>query len=331
MSPLLLLIFCALSIPGVIGDCYDDPANNNKTYGNCDTCYQTLANALINTGDNKYQLGKSFFPDKQPQPIEVRVKYVAVPESDSYGDIEENVTTIWYWLAGEFYIFQPLELFLYRSLYFSPPSWRKENVTLYLPETCLANSSREFNNEFLHFLTQRLKVYAATQTVQIEVDDSDIGASVNGDHRKTYSARPLEANFHHGIIPAVYAVPFGVCAIVILFLLLLFGVCICLVVRNREDDKPSDFFRMKLKKYAFKVSDSVKLQANLVATTTLCFFTNCYVFSMFVKSLVVEVSGNLPSYYEKRDDFHGMNIFMCVFFAICIIVCWIWFLCMVYF
>ena len=157
------------SFPTIAGDCYDSPLNN-KSYDNCATCYQTLANALINTGDNKYRLGRSFSPDNAVTPVEVRVEYV--PESQCNTEIfceadetphtepctpdEEdqprNGTTRWYWLAEEFYAFQPLNLLEIRSLFFSPPSWRKECVVLCLPDECLLNISADF----FQYLTQRV-------------------------------------------------------------------------------------------------------------------------------------------------------------------------------
>ena len=141
----------------VAGDCYDDPPNN-KSYDNCYRCYQTLANALINTGDNKYQLGRRFFPDDQAAPIEVQVKYELDDQSisaffgnDSFG----KDSVLWYWLAGEFYIFQPLQLFLYRSLFFSPPPWRSQKVTLQLPYNCLMS---DVPDEYFEYLTQRVSI-----------------------------------------------------------------------------------------------------------------------------------------------------------------------------
>ena len=73
----VLLVF--ISIPAVAGDCYDDPPNN-KSYNNCATCYQTLANALINTGDNKYRLSSGFFPDT---PVQVRVEYIPMSKCET--------------------------------------------------------------------------------------------------------------------------------------------------------------------------------------------------------------------------------------------------------
>ena len=37
--------------------------------------YQTFANALVNTGDNKYKLSKLFFPIDDIPPIQVEITY----------------------------------------------------------------------------------------------------------------------------------------------------------------------------------------------------------------------------------------------------------------
>ena len=154
VTVLCSLVCLCLWFSAVAGDCYDDPQGNNKSYDNCDTCYQTLVNALINTGDNKYQLSRRFFPDDQAAPIEVRVEYSPVSQSDSQSinNFAGNGSIIWYWLAGEFYEYQPLKLFLYRSLFFSPPPWRSQKVTLNIPENCLSVAPADF----LTYLTQRV-------------------------------------------------------------------------------------------------------------------------------------------------------------------------------
>ena len=161
MRPLLALVlilqFC-ISIPAVAGDCFDKPSNN-KSYDNCATCYQTLSNALLDTEDNKYHLSKAFFPDNAVQPVEVRAVYVLDTQCnttnycDSEQDPNDTTTSTWYWVTGEFYVYQPLQIFAYRSLFFSPPSWRQECVVLCLPEQCLSRMSQE---NFFKFLTQRV-------------------------------------------------------------------------------------------------------------------------------------------------------------------------------
>ena len=109
---LVLMLQFSIIFPAVAGDCYDDPPNN-KSYDNCATCYQTLANALLNGGDNKYQLGRAFFPDDTVPPIEVRVVYTPASQCntsnysncDSEQGPDDSTTSTWYWLVGEVYVF----------------------------------------------------------------------------------------------------------------------------------------------------------------------------------------------------------------------------------
>ena len=126
-----------LNLPTVVGDCFDNK-ENDKSYDNCATCFQTLANALINTGDNKYQLSNAFFPTTEVSPAQVTVTYVSL-NNDSNTTIEEK----WYWLNGGFYVYQPLRIFFYRSLLFSPPEWRKKSLILYLPGSCFDPTSND--------------------------------------------------------------------------------------------------------------------------------------------------------------------------------------------
>ena len=158
---LVLMLQFSIIFPPAAGDCYDDPPNN-KSYDNCATCYQTLANALMNTADNKYNLSKAFFPHDAVPPVEVRVVYKSTSQCNktNYCDKEQgpddNTTSIWYWLVGEIYTFVPMEIFVTRSLFFSPPAWRQECVVLCLPDECLSNmSSVTFEDTFM-FLTQRV-------------------------------------------------------------------------------------------------------------------------------------------------------------------------------
>ena len=155
MHPVLslaLVLVLQLCFPAVIGDCYDDELDNNKSYNNCATCYQTLANALINTGDNKYRLSETFFPIASVQPVQVKVGYVNRASNQTIRE--------WYWLVGGFYLIQPLELFLYRSLFFSSPKWRQGGVILVLPEQCFDTYDDLRAERHFRVLTQRVRSYS---------------------------------------------------------------------------------------------------------------------------------------------------------------------------
>ena len=142
-----VLQFC-ISFRAAAADCYDDPMNNNRSYDNCDTCYQTLVNALINTGDNKYQLSVAFFPTNTFAPVEVEVIYMAIGDS--------NMTESWCWLNQGYHIIQPVGPFVYHSLFFLRPQWGSVSTTLELPDSCFSNTTKS-KNMFQH-LTQRVSI-----------------------------------------------------------------------------------------------------------------------------------------------------------------------------
>ena len=138
-SPVLLVISLAIllvaNFPAVVGDCYSD---NN--YSNCATCYQTFANAIVNTEDNKYRLSRAFFPTRNAASVQVKVTYKR--------NLNTTDAIIYFWVTGGFYLIQPLEVFLYRSLFFSSPSYRHESVTVFLPDDCFGTESNDTVTEF---------------------------------------------------------------------------------------------------------------------------------------------------------------------------------------
>ena len=151
MLALLSVILLTVSLPLVVCDCY-----NTDDYTNCATCYQTFANALVNTGDNKYRLSRAFFPIENAASVQVKVTYSSTSN--------ETDPVTYFWIMGGFYVIQPLEVFLYRSLFFSPPTYRKESVTVVLPNECfngLAESNGTVSKElqdFFEYATQRVSI-----------------------------------------------------------------------------------------------------------------------------------------------------------------------------
>ena len=111
----------------------------------CRDNYKNLAETLINTSNNKYQLSIAFFPTQRAPPTLVKVIYV-------FDDI--NMTNeVWLWSLGAFYFFQPLEVFQFTSLLFgNPAEFRSGNVTLKLPADC-ANAQAPI----METLTQRVR------------------------------------------------------------------------------------------------------------------------------------------------------------------------------
>ena len=174
MLVLILILQLCIRFPAVAGDCYNETADRRKRYTNCETCYQTLANALIDTADNKYQLGEMFFPKDDVTPAQVEVIYMPSSESERNlncemlenttrlnNNIEHHIEFTWYWLTGEIYVYQPVALFQYRSLFFTPLRIRHKCLILYLPSSCL-NSRGQYYDEYLTQRARRSLIRVAT-------------------------------------------------------------------------------------------------------------------------------------------------------------------------
>ena len=152
-----------------------------------------------------------------------------------------------------------------------------------------------------------------TQTVEIEVDESYVGAAVNGDGPKPLSSRRLEANIGHGVILTVYVVPFimGLFGLVCLVLLL----CILKGNHNRyglleeRNFTLMENLRLLLQKFEKKVKQDIRLKSNLVATALICFYFNIFVFIMDMISTVIESNGDLPPYFKRKEYLFWVFIF----------------------
>jgi len=114
----------------VTADC-----SNEGSARSCDQCFQTLSSFLVNTSDNKYHLRNTFFPPDTTPPTFVTVTY-------QYDNMSIPNTT-WYWSAGLFYFYQPIQVFRFTSLLFGPVNWLKSEVTITLPAEC-ENASQGF-------------------------------------------------------------------------------------------------------------------------------------------------------------------------------------------
>ena len=123
----------------------------------CRNNYEKLANTLINTSDNKYQLSLAFFPTERAPPTFVKVIYVYdknITNETSIANETFNITNeTWFWSEGAFYFFQPLQVYQFTSLLFgNPAEFRSGTVTLTLPADC-ANAQVSI----METLTQRVR------------------------------------------------------------------------------------------------------------------------------------------------------------------------------
>lgn len=100
-----------------------DPADSA-----CTSSFHLLEADLLSHPQNRFRLTTVFFPPRNANPVIVRVTY-------KYKD--SNVTDVWFWSESEFYLIQPLEIFLYTSLFFANQPYRSSLITLELSTDCL--------------------------------------------------------------------------------------------------------------------------------------------------------------------------------------------------
>ena len=148
----------------VAADCYEEGKS-------CDQCYQTLANYLVNTGDNKYYLRKVFYPLERAAPVFVTVTYHYIytdinnTSNTTVWNFHTNITkisntSIWYWSAGASFFLQPVQVFHFTSLLFGYPYERNSELNITLAAEC-ATAPEEFMTE----LTQLVR------TMNISISD----------------------------------------------------------------------------------------------------------------------------------------------------------------
>ena len=110
----------------------------------CSNSFHLLEADLLSRPQNRFQLTTKFFPPRDANPVIIKVEY-------KYNG--SNDTNVWFWSESEFYFIQPLEIFLYTSLFFANQPYRQATITLELSSDCL-------NAENLHMkvLTQRVSI-----------------------------------------------------------------------------------------------------------------------------------------------------------------------------
>ena len=143
---LLLLVFL---LPGVL--CADSPEEisncSSEEIANC-SCFSYLVAQIQKNDKNLFEIQNVFLPPDTAQPVFVVVTY-HFQDAES----EENITEIWFWSTSIFYIWQPLHVFQFTSLFFSDTRLLASEANLTLPLVC-ANASDAHKK----LLTQRVSL-----------------------------------------------------------------------------------------------------------------------------------------------------------------------------
>ena len=131
----------------------------------CGNDFKTLENALLQTGNNKVELLRAFYPPRQPPATFVTVYY-------TFLDLVGNITCqkTWLWSSVDFYLIQPPSIFQFMSLLFTIPLDRSittANITF--PGDCqnlVTNENKSctcISNGLLDILTQRVSIKCTSQ------------------------------------------------------------------------------------------------------------------------------------------------------------------------
>ena len=116
----------------------------------CSSSFHLLEADLLSRPQNRFLLSTKFFHPRDANPVIVRVDYV-------YED--SNDTNVWFWSESEFYFIQPLEIFLYTSLFFANQPYRQSTLTLELSPDCL-NAEEQYMEILTHRVSQVMTIHS---------------------------------------------------------------------------------------------------------------------------------------------------------------------------
>lgn len=123
----------------------------------CSKCYSTLANEVIISDKNRFNLQQAFFPTNGSNPVFVTVTYHfirnATGKTNYSADGHEEV---WFWTRSTFYLFQPIESLQFTSLFFSDLFLKIGSVDVYLQPTCWNTENNSTHVDRMRMLTQRV-------------------------------------------------------------------------------------------------------------------------------------------------------------------------------
>ena len=119
----------------------------------CTKCYDVLASQVVLSAKNRYNLQQAFFPPAKENPVflEVIYKYDVNTTNGPIIESLNNVSEVWFWTDSGYYLYQPLDVIQFTSLFFADYTLRRSNVTIHLRQDC-----RNASEEHMQLFTQRV-------------------------------------------------------------------------------------------------------------------------------------------------------------------------------
>ena len=120
-----------------------------------------------------------------------------------------------------------------------------------------------------------------------------MGTAVKEDNPMSIWNRPLKGGMFHGILVLGYILPF-------ITILVILAIVLRIIYKDGK----------KVKNFREKVEKDSTLQANLVATTLVCFYGTIYIFALDMLSIIFECMGTLPRYFGNvaKSEFYGITL-----------------------
>ena len=137
-----------------IAMCNSGASTTNVTFGGeceptktgCSDCYILLKESLLKRDENVRKLSEKFFPPRANLPEFVEITYIFD------GNISKK--QVWFWTHESSYLFFPMEIFQYLSLFFGKPAaFFSRKVNLTLDAEC-----SDANHDIMRLLTQRVSL-----------------------------------------------------------------------------------------------------------------------------------------------------------------------------
>lgn len=116
----------------------------------CRDCYLTLVKSLLGNDGNVFNLSRIFTTGDFDEPSFVKVNYWF-----QFDGINKNESSTWFWAKTQTYLFHPLEIFQFISLFFGNPR------ELYETTINLSLNGTEcdgVNDNHMRLLTQRVRM-----------------------------------------------------------------------------------------------------------------------------------------------------------------------------
>ena len=138
----------------------DDSVNCSAGKESCSKCYSTLVEQVTKRDQNLFNLQNRFFPPEKASPLFLTVYYHFDTDTDvcdtndtsgSLYKTKDNNTVVWFWSTTSFYLFQPIHVLQYTSLFFSDSESYASEVCLVLHPDC-----RDASKKHMRLLTQRV-------------------------------------------------------------------------------------------------------------------------------------------------------------------------------